>query len=144
MARLMKTPWFADPAHGSFQNDRRLSEQQIGTLAAWADNGAPEGDRKDAPKPVAFVEGWNIGTPDVVLEMQEEYDVPARRLVGNYPQAFSHVALVNTAHNLAGATKPAEQRASRNGEPASTRPSPGSVPHAGARARPQRQSTHTD
>ena len=34
----------------------------------------------------------------------------AQRLVGNFPQAFSHVALVNTAHNLARATKPAEQR----------------------------------
>ena len=34
-----------------------------------------------------------------------------RRLVGNFPQAFSHVALVNTAHNLMRATKPAEQRA---------------------------------
>jgi GH15 family glucan-1,4-alpha-glucosidase len=43
--------------------------------------------------------------------LAEEYDVGARRLVGNYPQAFSHVALVNTAHNLARATKPAHQRA---------------------------------
>jgi len=34
----------------------------------------------------------------------------ARRLVGNVPQAFSHIALVNTAHNLAHASKPAEQR----------------------------------
>ena len=32
------------------------------------------------------------------------------RLVGNFPQAFSHIALVNTAHNLARAEKPAEQR----------------------------------
>ena len=43
--------------------------------------------------------------------MSEEYDTRARRLVGNFPQAFSHVALVNTAHNLARATKPAAQRA---------------------------------
>ena len=35
------------------------------------------------------------------------------RLVGNFPQAFSHVALVNTAHNLTKAAKPAEQRAAR-------------------------------
>jgi GH15 family glucan-1,4-alpha-glucosidase len=45
--------------------------------------------------------------------LSEEYDTSARRLVGNFPQAFSHIALVNTAHNLARATKPAEQRASR-------------------------------
>jgi hypothetical protein len=32
-------------------------------------------------------------------------------MIGNFPQAFSHVALMNTAHNLAHATKPASQRA---------------------------------
>jgi GH15 family glucan-1,4-alpha-glucosidase len=44
--------------------------------------------------------------------LSEEYDSRAKRLVGNFPQAFSHVALINTVHNLARATKPAEQRAS--------------------------------
>ncbi len=42
--------------------------------------------------------------------LAEEYDAAAGRLVGNFPQAFSHIALVNTAHNLARATKPARQR----------------------------------
>jgi GH15 family glucan-1,4-alpha-glucosidase len=42
--------------------------------------------------------------------LAEEYDTQARRMVGNFPQAFSHVALINTAHNLTHATKPAEQR----------------------------------
>ena len=44
--------------------------------------------------------------------LAEEYDTRAGRLVGNFPQAFSHIALVNTAHNLARASKPAEQRSS--------------------------------
>jgi GH15 family glucan-1,4-alpha-glucosidase len=43
--------------------------------------------------------------------LSEEYDPGARRLVGNFPQAFSHVALVNTAHNLSRQRKPAHQRA---------------------------------
>jgi GH15 family glucan-1,4-alpha-glucosidase len=43
--------------------------------------------------------------------LAEEYDPRARRLVGNFPQAFSHIALVTTAHNLSRATKPAHQRA---------------------------------
>jgi GH15 family glucan-1,4-alpha-glucosidase len=42
--------------------------------------------------------------------LSEEYDPHARRLVGNFPQAFSHLALVNTASNLAHHRKPAEQR----------------------------------
>jgi len=42
--------------------------------------------------------------------LPEECDTKRGRMVGNFPQAFSHVALVNTAHNLSRATKPAEQR----------------------------------
>ncbi len=47
--------------------------------------------------------------------LAEEYDPRLRRQLGNYPQAFSHVGLVNTAHNLATAHRPAEQRAARAG-----------------------------
>jgi len=42
--------------------------------------------------------------------LSEEYDTRLRRQVGNFPQAFSHVALVNTAHNLSHARKPVHQR----------------------------------
>ena len=45
--------------------------------------------------------------------LSEQYDPGTRRLVGNFPQAFSHIALVNSAQNLAGARKPAEQRSSQ-------------------------------
>ena len=43
--------------------------------------------------------------------LAEEYDVGRARMIGNFPQAFSHVALINTAYNLARAPKPAAQRA---------------------------------
>ena len=42
--------------------------------------------------------------------LAEEYDTAAGRQVGNFPQAFSHIALLNSAQNLARAKKPAEQR----------------------------------
>ena len=42
--------------------------------------------------------------------LAEEYDPRARRQLGNFPQAFSHIALINTAHNLASASGPAHQR----------------------------------
>jgi GH15 family glucan-1,4-alpha-glucosidase len=51
-----------------------------------------------------------VGLCNDVGLLAEEYDVGAGRLVGNFPQAFSHIALVNTAHNLAHAAKPCEQR----------------------------------
>jgi len=43
--------------------------------------------------------------------LAEEYDVVKRRQVGNFPQAFSHVALINSVHNLSRPEKPIEQRA---------------------------------
>jgi hypothetical protein len=70
-------PWYADPHYGTFSNDRSLSKTEISTLVAWADGGAPEGDPKLTPTPVPFVDGWNIGEPDLILEMTEEYNIPA-------------------------------------------------------------------
>jgi len=46
--------------------------------------------------------------------LSEQYDAGAKRLVGNFPQAFSHIALVNSAHNLGHVAKPAEQRSSKD------------------------------
>jgi GH15 family glucan-1,4-alpha-glucosidase len=48
--------------------------------------------------------------------LSEEYEPATGRLVGNFPQAFSHLALVNTASNLSHDRKPAEQRAEQSGE----------------------------
>ena len=70
-------PWFADPAHGKFANDRSLPESEKRTLAAWADGGALEGNPKDGPKPLEFADGWTIGKPDLVLEVPVDYQVPA-------------------------------------------------------------------
>jgi len=69
-------PWPADPAYGHFSNDRSLSQQDRDTLVAWVDAGAPEGDLKDLPAPRNFVDGWNIGMPDQVIEMPTAFDVP--------------------------------------------------------------------
>jgi hypothetical protein len=69
-------PWFADPNFGHFANDRRLSAAEIATLSSWADNGAPEGDKKDAPPPKTFPDGWNI-KPDMIIEMPTDFQVKA-------------------------------------------------------------------
>ncbi|MEX2223359.1 MAG: glycoside hydrolase family 15 protein [Candidatus Rokuibacteriota bacterium] len=45
--------------------------------------------------------------------LAEEYDPVRKRLVGNYPQAFSHIGLINTAYNLVDARGPAQQRSER-------------------------------
>jgi mono/diheme cytochrome c family protein len=70
-------PWSADPKYGHWANDPRLSQQEIDTIVAWVGAGAPKGEDKDLPALPKFAEGWTIGTPDVVLQMADEYTVPA-------------------------------------------------------------------
>jgi GH15 family glucan-1,4-alpha-glucosidase len=71
-----------------------------------ADNLALLGRRRDAQE--LFKRILAIRS-DVGL-LSESYEVNAGRLVGNYPQAFSHVGLINTARNLADTDGPAEER----------------------------------
>jgi hypothetical protein len=70
-------PWFADPHVGEFRNAPQLTQADINTLAAWADNGAAEGNAADKPKPVEFIDGWRI-QPDVVVSMPNPYRVAPR------------------------------------------------------------------
>ena len=70
-------PWLADPHYGQFLNERKLTESEVQTIVSWADGGAPEGNQKQAPKPVAWVQGWNIGQPDQVFAMPKPFTVPA-------------------------------------------------------------------
>ena len=70
-------PWHADPAHGTFRNDLRLSDREIDTIVRWVDSGAREGNTALLPALPKFPEGWQIGTPDAVFEMAQEFDIPA-------------------------------------------------------------------
>ncbi len=76
VSRVMP-PWHADEHYGKFGNDKRLSQQDIDTIAAWVDQGAKEGNPKDLPAVPTYANGWKIGKPDVVLTMQEEYTLAA-------------------------------------------------------------------
>jgi hypothetical protein len=71
-------PWFADSSVQRYRNDASLSAAEIETLASWVDAGAPEGNVSDAPLARAFVEGWTIGNPDLIVEMPQPYEVPAK------------------------------------------------------------------
>ena len=74
-----------------------------------ADNLALIGRRADA---VRLFERILEARSDVGL-LAESYDIDARRLVGNYPQAFSHVGLINTARNLSRPGGPVDERRAR-------------------------------
>jgi hypothetical protein len=79
-ARTMP-PWGADPSHGVFKNDPRLTDKEIATILAWVDGGAPKGDDKDMPAMPSFTDGWTIGEPDAVFEMKEAYQIPATGVI---------------------------------------------------------------
>ena len=69
-------PW--KPVEGpAFHNDRRLSEREIATLAAWVDGGTPKGDPTEAPAPRRFVPGWQFGKPDLVLTVDKDFQIGA-------------------------------------------------------------------
>jgi hypothetical protein len=73
-------PWHADPRHGEWLNDRRLSQEAIDTITKWVDGGAREGDPKDLPPTPEYTEGWRIGKPDQTFSIPEQ-PVPADGVV---------------------------------------------------------------
>ncbi len=81
-------PWFADPAYGKFSNSTALTPREIDTIVAWVNAGAPRGDAKDMPPPAVFVEGWQIGKPDLVFALPQPFDVPTNGVVG-----YEHIIL---------------------------------------------------
>ncbi len=77
-------PWNANPAHGKFANDARLTDQERDLIIGWIDNGMPQGDPAQLPEPPQFVTGWRIPQPDQIFYMRETpFDVPAEGVV-NY------------------------------------------------------------
>ena len=70
-------PWHADPRHGTFANDRRLTDDERTILLTWIDQGAQKGEDRDLPTPLKFTKGWKIDGPDKVFAMAEEFKVPA-------------------------------------------------------------------
>jgi GH15 family glucan-1,4-alpha-glucosidase len=91
------------------ETDDGLPPEEGAFLACsfWlVDNLVLQGKRDDA---IALFERLLALRNDLGL-LAEEYDTGARRQVGNFPQAFSHIALINSALNLTRAAGPTQQR----------------------------------
>jgi hypothetical protein len=70
---------------GVFRNDPRLTDEEIQTIVAWIDGGAPEGDKADMPMMPALADGWTIGKPDAVYPMTEDYRIEVVAHYDNSP-----------------------------------------------------------
>ena len=99
-------PWHADPAHGTWANDRRMGQKDIDTIVNWVDAGAKEGNPKDLPPVPQFAKGWQIGEPDVIFQMPVEFTVPAEGAVPyqhfNVPTNFKEDMYVEAMEARAG------------------------------------------
>jgi hypothetical protein len=80
-------PWPADPNTSvEFLNDSRLKDEEIHTLVAWVDAGAPKGNDADLPKMLTFTKGWlhpNGRAPDAIITLPH-FEIPAQ---GEVPYA---------------------------------------------------------
>lgn len=70
-------PWFAEPGHGEFMDNARLTDDELATLRNWVAASTPEGDRARLPAPPTFAEGWQLGEPDLILKVSEPFEVSA-------------------------------------------------------------------
>ncbi len=66
-------PWPPEPGYAEIAGERRLTDEQIKTLAEWAVEGAPEGDPTRLPPVPTYHEGWQLGEPDLVVKMPRPY-----------------------------------------------------------------------
>lgn len=73
-------PWGADPHIGRFANDPSLTDDEIARIVRWVDSGAQRGV-EPPPAPPAYADGWQIGTPDLIVSMDKAFPIPATGLI---------------------------------------------------------------
>ncbi|MEM1449546.1 MAG: redoxin family protein [Planctomycetota bacterium] len=69
-------PWHPVEGFGTFKDSLALTPDERKTLVAWLDGGMAQGDPAAAPEPPTFEDGWQLGTPDLVVTMSEAFEVP--------------------------------------------------------------------
>jgi hypothetical protein len=75
-ARIMP-PWQAEPASYSYKDSRRLTDDELKTIQTWVKQGMPKGDLTKTPALPKFTDGWQLGTPDLIVKMDKGFLVPA-------------------------------------------------------------------
>ena len=69
-------PWLPEPQSLKFADEMRLSDDEIAIIKKWVDGGTPEGNPADLPPQPKWVEGWQLGQPDLVLTAEKPYQLP--------------------------------------------------------------------
>jgi len=74
---LFMPPWLPEEGALKFADQLRLSDDEIARIQAWVEHGTPEGNPGDLPAKPKFVEGWQLGEPDVIVKATKPYALPA-------------------------------------------------------------------
>src|ERR1700722_14815382 len=75
--RRIMPPWLPAASDPKFADDLRLSDGDIARLRDWAESGAAEGNPADLPAAPKFVEGWQLGKPDLIVKATKAYSLAA-------------------------------------------------------------------
>lgn len=75
--RRYMPPWLPEPGHGDFQDERRLTDEQIRMIEEWVRQGTRAGSPAEGPPMPEFTPGWQLGSPDLVLEASSPYELRA-------------------------------------------------------------------
>jgi uncharacterized protein (TIGR03437 family) len=70
-------PWKPEPGWVAYRDQRGLTDAQIALIQQWVAAGMPQGDPAKAPPIPTFPDGWQLGTPDLILEMPTGFNIPA-------------------------------------------------------------------
>jgi tetratricopeptide (TPR) repeat protein len=64
-------PWKPEPGYGAFVGERRLPAAEVELIARWVRQGARQGAAADLPPAPRVPTGWQLGTPDLIVELPE-------------------------------------------------------------------------
>jgi len=70
-------PWLPEPQALKFADTRRLSNEQIVLVQKWVEEGMPQGNPADLPPKPQFVQGWQLGKPDLIVKAAQPFTLPA-------------------------------------------------------------------
>jgi tetratricopeptide (TPR) repeat protein len=75
-SKRIMPPWLPEPQELRFTDELRLSDDQIGLIQKWVEQGEAEGAPTDLPPAPEFLPGWQLGRPDKIVEAEKPYILP--------------------------------------------------------------------
>jgi tetratricopeptide (TPR) repeat protein len=75
--RGLMPPFLPERDYGNFRDAPRLTEDEVRAVVEWGRSGAPAGELALAPAPPVFRDGFELGDPDLIVEMPRAFELPS-------------------------------------------------------------------